>query len=161
MKMRRLNSAMKRSEAVTFKSYSRILIKEAVAYLTALLCLSDVRDHCHTTLTNLNEILENHGDASPEIILLEWMLDTGEMRNHEATACHRDGNSSHPHEILSVFQRTNCCRRDGLIYFPICNFCIRVGCNRDTMVCSLKKTLHVADMTRNTHNWSKVHGPPA
>ena len=82
------------------------------------------------------------------------------MRNYEAMACHTDGNNSHADEILTLFNRHGQTRKKGLIYFPLLNFALGLEGNKNTVVCWLKRTLHVPDPLRNTHNFTKVHGPP-
>ena len=38
-----------------------------------------------------------------DIVLLEWASGTGEMRNHQAVACHVDANTSHFMESMTLF----------------------------------------------------------
>ena len=42
---------------------------------------------------------------------------------------------------------------------PLDNFVLKIQCNKQMMICNLKQTPHVPDESRNTHNFSKVHGP--
>lgn len=87
------------------------------------------------------------------------MTSTGEMRNHQALACHTDTNKSHPMEIYSLFHRTGSKKMNGLLYLPLDDACIRVVCDEQIVVCNLYHTPHVPDQSRNTNNISKTHGP--
>ena len=49
--------------------------------------------------------------------------------------------------------------KDGYVLFPLNGFSIKLTCGRTIMNCMLRKTIHLPDYSRNTHNWSKVHGP--
>ena len=99
--------------------------------------------------------------ATIEDCLVQWMVTTGEMRNHQALAVHVDGNRSNPLEIYSIFHRIGVTRKNGMLYLPLDNACIEMKCDEHVAVCSLRRTPHVPDKTRNTHNFSKVHGPKA
>ena len=88
------------------------------------------------------------------------MLTTGEMRNHEAVRCHVDKNSSsHKFEVYMLFHRSGIPIKDGYLYLPLDNIVIKIKCDQHLMVCNLNSTYHVADESRNTNNYSKVHGP--
>ena len=106
-----------------------------------------------------------------DCVLLEWCCSTGEMRNHEALKVHKDANKSHPMETMQVFGRIDntkqqlgktsqveqfrsaylCCLQSMVV--------LRTRCGRDIWHLNFANTLHVPDATRNTHNWSWVHGP--
>ena len=164
MKMSRLSPAEKRREAEACASYSNILIGEGLTYLVALLCANEfipVSDAESFNFGRLKLLLYANCQSPCEDIVLKWMTGTGEMRNHEAMACHKDCNNSHGDEILSLFHRHGKTKRNGLIYFPHLNFVLGLEGNKNTVVCLLKASLHVPDPSRNTHNFTKVHGPPA
>ena len=104
-----------------------------------------------------------------ESILLSWACTTGEMRNHMAVCAHYDGNKSHPVESMTLFGRmatnvqcnNNSCdnQEDGYLIFPIDGITLKIRCGYDVVHCGLKQTVHLADNTRNSCNWSMVHGP--
>ena len=102
--------------------------------------------------------------------LLVWSTTTGEMRNHQSTAAHIDGNISHEIESLSLYSRESnntsisksnlvTCNTDGYLFFPIDGLVIRYKCGVHLIHCNLKNTIHLSDNTRNKINWSRVHGP--
>ena len=105
-----------------------------------------------------------------QMVLLEWACGTGEMRNHMALACHEDSNKSHPLESYTLFGRVadNDNRDatsirmemvDGYLILVHVGVFVRVRCGLDAVHCNLRNTMHVADWSRNVHNWSWVHGP--
>ena len=102
--------------------------------------------------------------------LLSWACSTGEMRNHQAVNAHYDGNKSHPVETYTLFGRLSVNLRnmtvgllhdleDGYLVLPLEGITLKIECGYDIVHCCLKDTLHLADNTRNSCNWSKVHGP--
>ena len=110
------------------------------------------------------------GRSPLESKLLSWACSTGEMRNHESVKAHFDGNKSHPVETMSLFGRVSINAKnlsietvksmeDGYLLLPLEGVTIKIQCGYDLIHCSLKSTLHLADNTRNTCNWSRVHGP--
>ena len=110
------------------------------------------------------------GKSELQAKLLSWACTTGEMRNHQAVNAHYDGNKSHPVETYSLFGRLSVNLRnmsvhllddleDGYLILPLDCITLKLECGYDIMHCSLKDTLHLADSTRNSCNWSKVHGP--
>ena len=125
MKMRRLSASEKRREAKACVSYSNILIGEGLTHLVALLCANEfipVSDAASFNFGRLKLLLCANCQSPCEDIVLKWMTGTGEMRNHEAVACHKDCNNSHGDEILSLFHRHGKTKKNGLIYFPHLNF---------------------------------------
>jgi hypothetical protein len=106
-----------------------------------------------------------------EAILLEWACWTGEMCNHQALAAHKDGNRSHPMETLTLFGRKrvedptdDACRivreyKDGMLALPYQHAVLYLEAAVDVWHVGLKNTIHVPDRTRDTDNWTKVHGP--
>jgi len=105
-----------------------------------------------------------------EGVLLAWACTTGEMRNHQACAAHVDGNKSHVVESMVYFGRVNGEKdgaavsvveqmEDGYVFFPNNKIFTKMKCGKQFMHCSLKKTIHVADESRNKSNMSFVHGP--
>ena len=110
------------------------------------------------------------GHTLLESVLLSWYCSTGEMRNHQATAAHVDGNTSNEIETLSLYSRESdeatltLCNflnknTDGYVYLPIDGISINYKCGKDILHCKFTNTVHLSDNTRNTVNWSKVHGP--
>ena len=110
------------------------------------------------------------GRTQFEAKLLSWACSTGEMRNHQAVKTHYDGNKSHPVETMSLFGRVPVNSKhltvddvtsmeSGYLLLPLEGVTIKIQCGYDLIHCSLKSTLHLADNSRNTCNWSRVHGP--
>ena len=110
------------------------------------------------------------GKSLLESKLLSWACCTGEMRNHQSVKTHYDANRSHPVESMSLFGRipvnTYTLTADyvdsmeaGFLILPLEGVTIKINCGKDLLHCCLKSTVHCADNTRNTCNWSKVHGP--
>ena len=52
-----------------------------------------------------------------------------------------------------------CLTTDGKLMFPCHGFGLQIKCGYDIVHCNLSNTCHVADSSRNSINWSKVHGP--
>jgi hypothetical protein len=108
-----------------------------------------------------------------ESILLVWSCSTGQMNNHCAIKAHKDGNLSHEVESMTLFGRCNGDLKNditkddniplkfkpGYLIFPLDGLAIKMDCISMSIHCNLKNTLHVPDQSRNTMNWSKVHGP--
>ena len=163
MKMTRLNAADKRREAEACVSYRNILIGEGLTYIVALLCTNEfiaTPDAESCDFGRLKLLLRANCQCPWEDIVFKWTTGTGEMRNHEAMTCHNDGNKSHADKIFLLFHRYGKTKKNGLIYFPLLNFVLGLEVNKNTVVCRLKDTLHVLNPSRNTHNFTKVHGPP-
>ena len=108
-----------------------------------------------------------------EKLLLHQVCTTGEMRNHQALHAHVDGNKSHFLESLALFGRLN--EQDvykenklsdvienmigGYLFLPLAGIVLSIPCCTVSVHCKLKRTIHIPDLSRNIHNWSKVHGP--
>ena len=164
--MDRLTKAKKEKEAKQYAFYREILLKEAMMYIASIASVVaagiSIPKHNNFYLRELCKILSNKKeDDSIEESLVKWMVTTGEMRNHQALACHVDTNKSHPLEIYSVFHRVGAVKMNGLLYLPLDNVCIEMICDKNVAVCSLSRTPHVPDQSRNTNNISKTHGPCA
>ena len=110
------------------------------------------------------------GCTNLEAKLLSWSCRTGEMRNHQSVKAHYDGNKCHPVETMSLFGRlpiniknmtTQVLQnlRSGYLILPLEGVTIQMNCGTTLVHCSLKKTVHLADNTRDTCNWTRVHGP--
>ena len=110
------------------------------------------------------------GRTKLESKLLAWACSTGEMRNHQAVKVHYDGNKSHPVETMSIYGRlpidlkqmtTSYIKsmEDGFLLLPMEGITLKMRCGYDLIHCRLKSTVHLADKTRNTCNWTRVHGP--
>ena len=179
--MSRYTSKTKFSHALRSTAYQRLLISEMTSRLKAFILL----DNCdvlpiHTTIFSFlkydSERIEREkefeaiGKSRLESKLLSWACTTGEMRNHQAVKSHYDGNKSHPVETMSLFGRlpvnmTTLTKEyvknmeDGYLLLPVEGITLRLKCGYDLIHCSLKGTLHLADNSRNTCNWSRVHGP--
>ena len=102
--------------------------------------------------------------------LLSWSCGTGEMRNHQSVKAHFDGNKSHPVESMTLYGRVPInlknmktdivnTMQDGYLILPLEGLTIKMKCGTTIIHCSLKNTIHLADNSRNTCNWSRVHGP--
>ena len=108
VKVKRLDTAEKRSEANASLSYRKILIGEGLTCVCALLCTKKVcvtPDVERCDFGRLKLRLHANCHSSWTDVVLKWMTGTGEMRNHEAMACHTDGNYSHADEILTLFNQ--------------------------------------------------------
>jgi len=161
--MKRLTKQQKKAQACRCKNYSAILVQESLAYIASIACAVEAGIALATTdgklLSNLNAILSANADESIEHCLVKWMVTTGEMRNHQALACHTDTNKSHMMEIYSLFHRYEVTKMDGYLYLPLDNACVKILCDTNVVVCNLSRTPHVPDQSRSTNNMSKVHGP--
>ena len=49
--------------------------------------------------------------------------------------------------------------KEGLLCFPLLGFAVEVQCGRDILHLQLADTMHLADGSHDTDNWSWVHGP--
>ena len=161
--MKRMRKSAKWAEACSFNSYRHILMNEATCYIVAIACLNSLgipppKEQIHR-LPTLKSILKQNQYESIQSCMVMWMCTTGEMRNHQAVACHVDGNKCHPYEIYSLFHRDGMDKKDGMIYLPLNNIVLQLECNNHLMVCNFKSSPHAADESRNTHNFSRVHGP--
>lgn len=161
--MKRIRARDKWRQACSCSSFRHILVKEATSYLIAIACLKSIgipppREQINR-ISTLNAIIERNAKETILNCLIMWMCTSGEMRNHEAVACHVDGNNRHTYEIYSLFHRFGMERKDGFLYLPLHNVVLRIECDNHIMVCNFKSTPHVADESRNTNNFSKVHGP--
>ena len=163
----RLTKGQKLKQASYLPAYANIQVTEAMAYISALACIEAVGippymhgNGCY--LTNLKNIMlgaENNNMTVKEC-LIKWMSTTGEQRNHHAVRCHVDKNCSKGFEIYSLFGRCGVEEKeDGILYLPLDNLCIKVKCDKQSLVCNLNNTPHVADPSRNRSNFSKVQGP--
>ena len=118
---------------------------------------------------NRCQIFKLLGYSKFNSMLLVWSSLTGEMRNHQSLAAHVDGNKSHCMETLSLFPRYNNDEQmpnenlnkdcDGSVLFPLDGLIIKYLAGLQLLHCSLSNTLHLSDSSRNTTNWSCVHGP--
>ena len=162
--MKRLSKQGKIGEATKYTSFQHILVSEAICYIAGVACVDAVGIPppicCGCSrLRNLKNVLDTNQNETIHIRLIKWMCTTGEMRNHQAVACHVDGNKCHPYEIYSLFRRSGAKIRDGYIYLPLDNIVLQLVCDTQMMICNFKQAPHVPDESRNTHNFSKVHGP--
>ena len=178
--MRRLTSKQKFKLVLNNTHLQNILITEMISRLRAFIILHDMKimDIEHTTNTFLTDtesrlLMEEQflgvGRTKLEARLLSWSCMTGEMRNHMALCAHVDGNKSHPVETMTLLGRmssnekhddsSTALLKDGYVIFPLDGVTLKLKCGQDIVHCCLKKTMHLADNTRNTCNWSRVHGP--
>ncbi|CAJ1954038.1 unnamed protein product [Cylindrotheca closterium] len=95
---------------------------------------------------------------------------TGAMKNHQATAVHKDGNTSHVVETLAYYSRikvnemecpSNFPNSEPFAYMFLPDYCAALALRPclHLMNCSLKSIRHVADYSRNHLNWSCAYGP--
>jgi hypothetical protein len=106
-----------------------------------------------------------------DMCLLEYAAGTGEMRNHQALSAHKDGNKSHFLETMTLFGRcrippnfSSYCKmafemKDGQLALLYDGVVLRFRCGVDVLHMNLDQTFHVPDPSRNSDNWSRVHGP--
>jgi len=161
--MKRNSKDAKRADAKKSPSLSHILHHEGLNYIIGLACMKTAgiffRTKNNGSLSHLKKSIEKHVDDPSIDILVDWMLNTGDMTNYQAIACHCDGNKSHPVEIYTLFSRSYKKEHDGFIYLPLDNCTLKVCANKQTMICNLSHTPHVPDKSRDSLNFSKVHGP--
>eukprot|EP00986_Skeletonema_menzelii_P011033 scaffold5549_cov109-Skeletonema_menzelii.AAC.3 len=161
--MNRLTKDEKRTYSQNNPFYQSILVKEALAYIASVACLVTLGIIQNDKyFPQLNAILKECDDESIEDALIRWMTSTGEMRNHQQLPCHTDSNKSnkeHPVELYSIHKRVDSQQGHGFLYFPLQNFCLRVMADKNVVVCNLSHSPHAPDKSRNTDNWSRVHGP--
>ena len=179
--MKRYDSKKKFSLVKSSIAYQRLLIKEMISRLKAFVILDreglipieqSLKGFINTNEQRLTmeKTFISLGRTVTESKLLSWACSTGEMRNHQAVKSHFDKNKSHPVETMSMFGRLPIDRKrlsvdyvkemiPGYLLLPLEGLTIKVLCGYDLIHCCLKSTLHLADNTRNTCNWTKVHGP--
>ena len=179
--MLRYTSHQKLKAALKSKALQRIMIQEMISRLRSFLVIhhADIITYQDTLLTflkydkqrlDMEAKFKNLGISGLDSKLLSWACTTGEMRNHQAVKAHLDGNKSHPVETMTIFGRlpTNLSEMNvnmlkqvdhGYLLLPLEGVTLKIKCGFDIVHCSLKKTLHLADNSRNTCNWSRVHGP--
>ena len=179
--MKRYNSKQKLRLVKSSLAYQRLLIREMVSRLKAFLILD--REQLIPIQKSLEGFRRNDkhrlmmektfvtmGRTVIESKLLSWACTTGEMRNHQAVKAHVDGNKSHPVETMSIFGRLPIDSKrltadyvremkPGFLLLPLEGMTLKMLCGYDLIHCCLKSTVHLADNTRNTCNWTKVHGP--
>ena len=182
IRMRRLDSKQKFIEIEKSVTRRHIIIIQMVDRLRGCLVLLnkgliDGNKHLMdlqriTTEHKTDTVVESYcnlGHTCGESIMLAWAASTGVMYNHSALACHFDGNTAHPVETLSLFAR-RCKNKEktkhsiensvpGYLLFPAIGLNLKMMPGRDIVHCGLKSTYHIPDNTRNSHNWTVVHGP--
>ena len=164
MQMARIRTGKKLGYARSDVAYQEILVCEALSYIAAIAILKRLDiPSCYTYgeyFVVLKEMIEESNTLPLKDILWKWMCTTGEIRNHQACKCHTDGNSSHPYEIMTLFNRPGTQKSYGFLYLPLDNMCIKLKCGSQSLVSNFTETPHAADLSRNYANFSKVHGPP-
>jgi hypothetical protein len=104
-----------------------------------------------------------------ERVLLEYACGTGEMKNFQQLYSHKDGNASHLVETMTVFGRVPCNEtadatsivkgmEPALLVLPYQQLVCKLKAG-DVLHCKFIATYHVPDCSRNTANYSCVHGP--
>ena len=186
MFMYRINRKPKLKMLLRDETFRSITIKEMTSRIQSYLIayhyslLNDMETNPFLTLEEIFSLSDeyhkemslfmNRGYSKFHASLLVWSTTTGEMRNHQSTAAHLDGNISHEIESLSLYSRESndtsikksnlvMSDTDGYLYFPIDGLVIRYKCGEHLIHCNLKHTIHLSDNTRNKINWSRVHGP--
>ena len=179
--MTRHNAKKKFKKMLNSEALQRLSVMEMISRLRSFILLDyknmlpieiSLKDFKNMTSDRIKmeEQFQEAGRTPMESKLLSWACSTGEMRNHQAVKTHFDGNKSHPVETMSLFGRIPVNSRQltvdhvksmecGYPLLPLEGVTIQIQCGYDLLHCSLKSTLHLADNTRNTCNWSKVHGP--
>jgi ribosomal protein S8 len=185
--MRRLSNTQKKSELLKHDFLRRVHIEEMknrlMALLVAIQCRLLSKNHQHP-IKIIQDIIENKmtevhefkslSHTLLESILLVWSTSTGQMNNHSALKAHKDGNKSHEVETMTLFGRCHSSMKNdkksstvtptkrfksGYLIFPLDGFVIKMHSSTMNIHCNLKNTLHIPDKSRDTHNWTKVHGP--
>ena len=98
--------------------------------------------------TLLHKNVDRLNEGVIEELLIEYMYDFEEYRNHASVACHTDGNQDCNYEILSVIDRLRCNTQYAYLYFPLDNVVLEYVVNKSIVVANLSKTMHCADPTR-------------
>jgi len=186
--MRRLNKKQKRKEAHASAVCRNVLISEMKARLKALAVVQMMKMATRKQLfgTFLNSInrAKNKGFRDSwlsvdsnlsdlDILLLEHACGTGEMRNHSSAAAHEDVNKSHILESMTLCGKAaanNSQRAEsivnemmeqasGTLVLPQIGLAIALSPGRDTAHMKLTKTMHAPDLSRDSTNWARAHGP--
>ena len=179
--MKRFTRKQKFKNVFNSKAYQRILVREMISRLRSFFLLHEKGILCYQeTIFNfltydkeridMEVEFKSIGCTNLEAKLLSWSCRSGEMRNHQSVRAHYDGNKCHPVETMSIFGRlpiniqnmtTKVLQktRSGFLLLPLDGVTIKMNCGATLVHCSLKKTVHLADNTRNTCNWTRVHGP--
>ena len=179
--MDRYSSQQKFKAALKSTALQRIMVVEMISRLRSFLLLDKNQLIPYQTSVlsflkydkqriQMEEKFLQTGISKLDSKLLSWSCTTGEMRNHQAVKAHFDGNKNHPVETMTLFGRIPVNLKNmkvemlkefdhGYLLLPLEGVTIKIKCGFDIIHCSLKKTIHLADNSRNTCNWSRVHGP--
>jgi hypothetical protein len=185
--MRRMDQRQKLNELSKHLFLRRITINEMKNRFISLLIArrfelldkknchpSDILTHIIDTKKEEIDHFKKIGHTTFESILMVWSCSTGQMNNHSALKAHTDGNKSHEVETMTLYGRSNndCMRNmtidsdgdgqqgdDGYLLLPLNGIVIKLQCGISNIHCNLTNTIHVPDKSRNTSNWTKVHGP--
>ena len=163
-KMTILNPRQRYKEAKACTSYNNYLLLEAVAYINSVCCIMSVgvaSRHRHI-FEDLKKCLLNKSYNTIQEVLVAWMCNMEEIRNHQPNCCHCDGNPSQGYELLTMFPRI---RRNGKryntpgrLYFPLHGQITETAIGNQVMCSNLTAVPHAADHSRATRNWSKASG---
>ena len=175
--MRRMTKKQKKKEIISNNILQMITIEEMKSRILAMAIMIKFglvpEQHQDSFLYGLEESLKASiyknifSDLSTfDNALLIWSYTTGEMQNHQALCVHKDTNRSHIAETMTLWNRwtegmipdgNN--DFDGKLMFPWHRFGIKIKCGVDVIHSNFSSTYHVSDASRNTVNWSRVHGP--
>jgi hypothetical protein len=172
-KHRKYNLVMK---DVNLQDKRIIEMKSRMSFL--LILLENQLEHPHNLFLTFAQAIvrvQNNnrlwpGRSNVERALLEYACGTGEMKNFQQLYCHKDGNESHLVETMTVFGRVP--KNDhwdpativddtkpALLVLPYQKLVCNLQCGCDVLHCKFVNTYHVPDHSRNTSNYSCVHGP--
>ena len=184
--MRKLNSYQKTKHILKHKYLQSITIQEMTKRIQTIIIAYQFglyQDMKNNPFEVFNSIIEGKRNMNLlmtfvslsysrfESALLVWSCCSGESRNHTALAAHVDANTSNEIESLVLYGRIPYNSRNnrkqiinqyihGKLYCPCYGIDISYKCVEDIVHCNLQQIIHLPDDSRNTHNWSRVHGPP-
>ena len=175
--MSRYNKVRKARELIKKSHFREIVIEEMTSRLKSMsigveMGIIDEKafDKLKDAIKNVkHSIFKRLGFNERQCILLDWSSTTGEMRNHQALFCHVDGNTSHSMESLILYGRVPTNHngtadeivgnmQDGKLVFPLHGLILNLKAVHNIIHCSLKNSPHVPDETRDSVNWTRVHG---
>jgi hypothetical protein len=181
--MTRLSTTAKRKQLISVASYRSITIKEMESRLKALMVLETQHLLRMDGITSFAQATKRASEYKTQsiwkkadqhltfwqIIMLEYSCGTGEMRNHQNTYSHIDGNKSSFLETMTLFGRlhndgpynaTHVLNEmaNGMLSLLFWDIVLDIKCG-DVLHMNLDDTVHLADESRCQYNWSKVHGP--
>jgi hypothetical protein len=165
----RMTSNEKRSMLSRDRAFRLIEIEIMKTRVQSLL-LMEAKQELEDLKTSASKVLGNRNTVNQwrmfdanlsdgDIVLLEYSLSTGEMRNHYPAACHRDGNTSHHLETMYYGSYEEGEGGYALLHFPLHGFVLKIPVGSHAVHCTLRNTYHASDESRGVTNFVKLSGP--